>query len=152
APKAAYNGSIPPQVEMLYRTALPKFSRLVAGRRPVSSSLREHTAKFQVAVTAATARKWHLRLGSVMTVRSATVAIRMVVTGIIRPVGATTSFWTEDPNAAAATFNATPITGGYWLGAVFVGPTALANLEYAYAYDDVRLDWEYPLALGSLNA
>jgi putative ABC transport system permease protein len=151
SPKAAHNGSTPPQVEVLYRPALPAFSRLVSGRLPIASLFAETSATFQVAVTTATAAKWHIRPGTVLKVNSNGIKITLTVTGILRPLHAQSSFWTQDPNAAAVTFNSTR-SGGYWLGAVFVAPSALVNLESAFSAGNLQISWEYPLALGSVNA
>ncbi len=151
SPQAAHNGSIPPQVEALYRPALRRFSRLVDGHMPSKSLVRETSAMFQVAVTAATAAKWHLRPGTVLKMDSVGVSVKLIVTGIVKPLDPGSSFWTQDPNAAAVTFNSAP-TGGYWLGAAFVPLSALLNLERAFSTASIQITWEYPLALGSVNA
>ena len=152
SPRAAHNGSNPPQVEVLCRPALGRFSRLVSGQMPRKSLVLGTKAVFQVAVTTATAAKWHLRTGTVLKVDSVRESVRLVVTGIVRPADPGSSFWTQDPNAAAVTFNSARVTGGYWLGAVFVPPSSLVNLENVFSATSIQVTWEYPLALGSVNA
>lgn len=148
AGRTAYDGSTPPQAEVIYRSALGRFARLAAGRMPAADSVTPAGASFQVAVTGATAARFGLHVGSVLGIGSPT---RLVVTGILRPVTPHSAFWTADPDAAAATFNKTA-AGGFWLGAVFVGRPELADLETVLDTGDMLLYWNFPLGLSDLNA
>src|SRR5262249_44152333 len=71
-------GSGPPQFEMTSRTALARYSRLVAGRLPAGGPA---TGIAQAAVTTATAARFGLRVGTLLHAGP----LRLVVTGIIQP-------------------------------------------------------------------
>ena len=70
----------------------------------------------------------------------------LVVTGIIRPRHAGSSFWTVDPVAAAPqlvqppSINAAP----YWGAAVFIGPDELFALQKYLSAEPLRGDLELP--------
>lgn len=147
AARSAYFGSTPPQVEILFREMLGQNSRIIAGHAPARDSLASEPPRFQVAVTAATAARFGLHVGSALGVNG----IRLTVSGIVRPVHPGSLFWAADPNAAAANFTKTK-SGGYWLGAVFVGRSELADLENPTVTGQMTLLWEFPLALGGVNA
>jgi putative ABC transport system permease protein len=153
------NGSAPPELEIAYRSALGQHSRLVAGHQPDRSSVTPNPnvplgtpgesavsgGTFEVALTQATAARFGVRVGSRLT---APDGITLVVTGIIRPVAPGSAFWTLDPVAAG------PVLGsaGTWTGAVFVGPNEVGDLQLAFASPDIRVVWDFPLALASVNA
>ncbi len=83
ASRHAYFGATPPQLEVLYRTNLGRNARLVVGTTPATVSADSGRPVFQVAVTQATAARFMLHVGSVLTFPGqATFA----VSGIIRPV------------------------------------------------------------------
>ena len=148
AARSAYDGSTPPQVEVLYRRHLGQFARVAAGRMPTSDSARPGAATFQVAVTAATAARFGLHVGSQLQVGT---TVTLTVTGILRAVAPGSDFWTADPNAVAATFNMTK-SGGYWLGAVMIGPAELVDLETVFGTAQMRLSWDFPLDLSHITA
>ncbi|HEU5390093.1 MAG TPA: FtsX-like permease family protein [Streptosporangiaceae bacterium] len=151
APAAGYG---PPQVKMIYRSALARYSRVVAGRLPAGASAAGATtpgiqAVVQVAVTAATAARFGLRPGS----RLRAGPLLLTVTGIIRPADAASGFWSQDRLAARPA----PTAGSsdqppYWLGAVFIGPGALPPAESALDIAQMELTFAYPAALGRLTA
>jgi putative ABC transport system permease protein len=148
AAKRAYFGATPPQVEVLYRTDLGRNSRLVAGAMPAAVSAGSGRPVFQVAVTAATAARFMLHVGSVLTFPGrATLA----VSGIIRPVRPGSTFWTADPDAARATFNQSR-TASFWLGGAFIGPAELVDLENAMDSSQIAMQWELPLRLSGIGA
>jgi putative ABC transport system permease protein len=148
AARRAYNGSTAPQVEVVYRGRLSQFARLATGSMPVADSVTRAMSRFQVAVTAATAARFGLHPGSVLAVGT---NVTLAVTGVIRLTSPGSTFWTADPNAAAATFNKTP-SGGYWLGAVFIGRAEVADLESAFDTSQMRLHWDFPLDLARVSA
>jgi putative ABC transport system permease protein len=156
AAKSAYNGTgEPPQVELIDRADLGRFATLSAGRMPAGYSLNQASATFDVAVTPATAAKFSLRVGSRVGLSDALVGaaskITLVVTGILRPLHTGSAFWTMDPNALHPSFNKT-ITGGYWLGGMFVGDAEASDLELALNDTDMRVTWVFPLDLRHLTA
>ena len=151
AGRSAYNGSTPPQVEIIARNALDRFSRVVAGQWPAGDEIGPGGARFGVAVTRATAARFGLRVGSVLRVVAPSGPVRLVVTGIVAPVRPGSSFWNQDPNAAAATFNKTA-QGGYWLGALFASQASVGDLQTVFGAGAITFTWEFPLALGGITA
>jgi putative ABC transport system permease protein len=139
----------PPQMELLYRSGLGRNAVLVRGSLPDAVTTSQRSGTFQVAVTAATAAKLGLRVGSQLRTAGQT----LVVSGIIRPRGAASSFWTVDPVAPApqlvqTSTNAAP----YWNGAAFIGPGELAALQRFLNAEPLRGLWSFPLNLASVNA
>ena len=144
AARSAFNGSTPPELEVSYRDVLSSNARLVAGGYPGPAAGK----RLNIAVTAATARRFGLHVGSRLTTANRT---RLTVTGIIRPVDPGSAFWTADPNAAAP---GGPIFRGpqYWSGAAFVSATELGQLQSDFNLYNGQLVWDFPLALGGVNA
>ena len=148
AARRAYFGSTPPKVEVLYRTDLGRYSRLLAGTMPATDTTGPGPPRFQVAVTKATAGRFELHVGSVLKFPGQAT---LTVSGIVRPAGPRSAFWTADPDAAGATFNQTR-SGAYWLGGVFIGPAELVDLENALDSSQFSMQWEIPLQLGAISA
>jgi putative ABC transport system permease protein len=158
AGRSAAGGALP-ELEIAYRSALGQHSQLVSGHRPDRSSValnpgvplgtpgesavRDGT--FEVALTQATAARFGVRVGSRLTVQD---GITLVVTGIIRPVAPGSAFWTLDPVAAGPALG----SAGAWMGAVFVGPGEVGDLQLAFGSPDMKVVWAFPLALASMNA
>ncbi len=109
--KNAYNGETPPQVELIDRSDLPGFSKVVAGRLPTTDSLRQASARFDVAVTTQMAARFRLKVGSTVTLSDqetgSVSTITLDVTGILRARHVDSAFWTADANALKPTFNKT---------------------------------------------
>jgi putative ABC transport system permease protein len=143
----AYNGAVPPELELIYRDALGRDARLLAGTMPGAGP----AGTLQIAVTPATAARFglhlHSRLGAGLSGSSGR-PMSLVVTGLIRPADPGSTFWTADPNAAAPTFN----TKSGWFGAAFVGTDEFAAMQNLAAIEGSQLEWNYPLALGHLTA
>jgi putative ABC transport system permease protein len=79
--------------------------------------------------------------------------ITLIVTGIVQPLAPRSSFWTADPIAAAPSLNpASKYLPSCWLGAAFVGPAEVADLEAAFDGSNVLLEWDFPLTLGAVDA
>jgi putative ABC transport system permease protein len=157
APSA--NAGSPPYLELAYDSALGRHSRLIAGREPGASSVTgprilgqaPSAATFGVAVTEATAARFSLRPGSRLAMAG---NVTLVVTGVVRPVSPRSAFWTLDPDAAAPALAYPPAGPGppHWTAAAFVGPGEVANLQYALGGTQTQLRWDFPLALGSVDA
>jgi putative ABC transport system permease protein len=138
-----------PQVEIAYRSALARYSQLVAGQLPAGGTVVGHTTTVQVAVTTTTAARFGLRVGTRLTAG----LVQLVVTGIIRPVNTGTSFWTQDPvTARPAPLQGQPGQLPYWIGAVFIGPGGLPLVEDTLDPGQMRVTWEYAATLGGLTA
>jgi putative ABC transport system permease protein len=146
-PSAGHLG--PPQLEILYRSGLGSNATLVAGSLPTHVQRHGSPETFQVAVTTATAASLGLHVGS----RLAAAGQMLVVSGIIRPRGAASSFWTVDPVApvprlTGATGNSTP----YLSGAAFAGAAELAELEGRLSARQLQALWSFPLDLRHVSA
>jgi putative ABC transport system permease protein len=138
-----------PQVEMTYRSALARYGQLVAGQLPAGGTVAGNTTTVQVAVTTVTAARFGLRVGSRLTSQ----LVRLVVTGIIRPVNTAAPFWTQDPvTARPASLPGEPGQLPYWIGAAFIGPGGLPLVEDTLDPGQMRVTLVYAAALGGLTA
>ncbi len=151
AATSAYLGPRGPQLELVYRDALPRYSRLVAGRLPSAATVRNGTRLLQAAVTTATAARFSLRTGSRLALAN---GVTLEVTGIVQPRSPASAFWTVDPTVAAPL----PVSGGrdvlpYLAGAAFVGPAEIDELQ-GFGTDDSKtlITWDYPLNLSGVTA
>jgi putative ABC transport system permease protein len=132
------------QFEVTYRSALARYSHLVAGRLPSSA-----TGQVEGVVTTATAARFGLRPG----VRLTMGRVQLLITGIIRPVEPGSSFWTEDPAAVQPELIPRDTTQpAHWAGAIFIGAGGLAAVETSLNTSEMLLIWEIPAALGRLTA
>ena len=137
-------GRAKPQFEVTYRSALARYSHLVAGRLPSSG-----TGTVDGVVTTATAARFGLRPGARLTMGP----VHLVITGIIRPVDPGSAFWTEDPAAIQPELIQRDTTQpAHWAGAVFIGAGGLAAVETSLNTSEMLLIWEIPAALGRLTA
>ncbi len=153
------DSGVPPEVEIAYRTSLVQHSLLVAGHEPDRSSVTLNPGvplgtpgesavrygTFQVALTAATAARFGVNVGSRLTTQD---GITLAVTGIIRPLAPGSAFWALDPVAAEPALG----SAGAWTGAVFVGPDEVGDLQLAFGSADMKVIWDFPLALAGTNA
>ena len=141
APAAGYGQ---PHIEMTYRTALARYSRIVAGRLPAGGS----TGVVQAAVTSSTAARLGLRVGT----RLNAGRLPLVITGIIQPALPASAFWSTDRLAATPLLvRATSAGRSHWTGTLFIGPGALLPMETGL--DPImNATWWYPAALGQLTA
>jgi putative ABC transport system permease protein len=158
APRAVLSG--PPALEIAYRSALPAYARLTSGSRPdavthVRGDLAVHrapTTTFQIAATAATAARFGLHIGSVISLGSYPAGtLRLKLTGIIAPVSPGAAFWQADPQLAAPTRPAAAGPPQIWSGGVFIGPAELASLQKLLANDVMQGEWFIPLDLHELT-
>ena len=139
AARAAGRGQ--PQFEVTYRTALARYSHVVAGRLPSAGQ----GTTVQAAVTTTTAARFGLRVGARLTMGP----VPLVITGIIRPVHPAADFWTDDPAVARPTLIAgTSSKPAHWAGGLFIGagglPVAVSGLNESL----MLLTWVVPADLG----
>jgi putative ABC transport system permease protein len=146
----------PPQLELLYRSTLAGNARLVAGSLPGGAAASGPSGPFQVAVTTATAAKFGLHVGSRLRLPSRGTGMAgaaAVVTGVIRPLGAASSFWTVDLVASAPRLTYPCNTcAPYWASAAFVGPAQLAAAQRFVTGQSLHALWSFPLDLGAVDA
>jgi len=138
-----------PQLELLYRSELGRNATLVSGSPPGGEAPHVPPKAIAVAVTEATAARLGLRVGS----RILAGGPLAVVTGIIRPVHAGSSFWTVDPVAPAPQLTyPSPDSAPYWSAAAFVSAADLPALQSYSTATPLRALWSFPLALGGVTA
>jgi putative ABC transport system permease protein len=138
-----------PEIELLYRSTLPSQSALVAGSLPATVQALGGRAAFQVAVTKATAARLGLHVGS----RLRAAGLALVVTGIVRPVGPGSSFWTVDPMAAAPQLTQlSRDSEPFWSNAAFVGPAEAGAVQQRLSGTPLHALWSFPLSLGGVTA
>jgi putative ABC transport system permease protein len=149
APRPAAEHMVPPQLELLYRSGLGGNATLVAGSLPSRAKASSHSASLQVAVTAATAARLGLHVGSQLQAAGQ----RLVVSGIIRPLGASSSFWTVDASAAAPQLTyPSRDSAPYLSSAAFVGEAELPVVEGYLGTLPLHTNWSFPLDTGAVNA
>ncbi len=143
--------ALPPQVEILYRDRLARYSRLTAGRLPQQGVISHGQAILQVAVTGATAARYGLRPGSRLGMGS---DVTLEVTGIVTPADPGSAFWGVDPTAAVPALNFTPPPTPprpYWVGACFIGPAEIPLLQTALPTARMQVSWALPLSVAHLS-
>jgi putative ABC transport system permease protein len=146
----------PPVFETDYLGPLAGNTRLLSGSYPRTASATHKAGKtvvtMQCVVTRATASRFGLRAGSLLTLQSqasslGAVEIVLKVTGLIKPVNPGGSFWNYDPPAAAPTV----VNGSYWAGGALIGPSELAAFPAAYPQQEVHAAWAFPLETRTLT-
>jgi putative ABC transport system permease protein len=138
-----------PQLEMTYRTALDRYSHIVAGRLPAGDSVAGNLTVVQAAVTTATAATFGLRVGARLTAGP----VQLVITGIITPANPDSAFWTRAPVAARpALAPAGSTQPPYRMGAAFIGPGSLPLIESGLGADELEVAWASAAAFGRLTA
>lgn len=148
AARRAYYGPSAPVVQLVYRDALRRDARLLAGTWPDAVTQQGKTSTYQIAVTPASAALFQLKVGSRLSLGP---VVSLVVSGFIRPMHPASAFWTEYPGLASPEFT-TSSTGGYWTGDVFIGANELTPLLTGAAAAGAQLAWVYPMNLASIGA
>jgi putative ABC transport system permease protein len=147
-----------PKLEVLYRDPFTANAALVEGSYSYPGA--EPAGTVAVAITPPTAARFGLHPGSRVTLSTSTNSATLVVTAIVRPRGAGSTFWTQDPLAAQPSLvspaYAAPEGGGagsakYWAGAVFADPGQMTAMQTVFASPGMNLSWEFPLALGTVT-
>jgi putative ABC transport system permease protein len=140
-------GYAQPQIELSYRAALARYSRVLAGQLPAAGAAGgAETGVAQIAVTTTTAARLGLRVGT----RLHAGPLQMVVSGIIQPVLPASAFWSTD-RLGARPLLVTSAKPAYWSGEVFVGGGVLPLIESSLN-PLMNATWWYPAALGQLTA
>ena len=136
------------QFELVYRQALSRNVRVLAGSLPAGVAQRGGSAVVPVAITAATARRYNLKVASRVALPG---SIMLKVTAIVAPVSARSAFWQFDPILAAPVL-VTPMNAlPYWQGGAFVPAAALPSLTNTFSPGLTQLTWVFGLALGHLT-
>jgi putative ABC transport system permease protein len=140
-----------PQMEVLYRDQLTRFSRRVAGRLPGPGLTSHGQVVLRVAVTRATAARYGLRPGSRLGMAP---NITLQVTGIVTPVDPGSSFWQEDPVAGTPMPSLPPpqLAPWYWKGACFISAAEVPLLQAVLPTAPMQVSWVLPLSVAHLSA
>jgi putative ABC transport system permease protein len=158
------------QVEVMYRSPFTRYARLVAGAYPEAPEGPAPRAAagqppvgagtavrvpLNVAVTVATAKRFGLRPGSVISVNVPNLGVSgqvvLTVTGVIAPQDPGSTFWTTDPTAARpALVEPNPDAPSYWIGAVFVAPAEVLALQRVLG-PRLNMTWQIPLTVSGIQ-
>ena len=138
-----------PRLEVLYRNPLISNATLVAGRLTAGA---EPAATMAVTVSTQVAARFGLHPGSRVTLSVVTGTVTLDVTGIVRPQDAASTFWTQDPLAGQPSLVTPAQAMPYWAAGVIADPDQLAAMQSAFGGPGMELGWEFPLAVGGLNA
>jgi putative ABC transport system permease protein len=148
APAAAGGGRA--KLEVMYRSALAHYCRVVTGHLPVGTSIASGHQIVQVAVTQPTAARFGLHVGSRL---AAGREMTIQVTGIIEPEHQDTSFWSQNPGTVRPLLMPGQSAGSsYYIGAVFAGSGAIARLATLLNPDYMQVTWVLPVRLNRLTA
>jgi putative ABC transport system permease protein len=147
----------PPRLEVLYRDPLTSNARLVAGTYATTAVPAGVPGMVAVAVTTQTAARFGLHPGSRLQLTSPAGAVPLLVTAILTERGAASTFWTSDITAGTPSLVTPPQgrgSGGppYWVGGVFADPGEFAAMQNALSGPGLAMQWEFPLAVGGVNA
>ena len=134
---------------MLYRDPLPSNAVLVAGSYAARA---EPAGTIAVAATPQTAARFGLHPGSRLTLTTAGASVTLAVTAIVRQRGGGSTFWQQDPVAGVPSLARPAQAPPYWVGGLLADPGQLAEMQNAFIGPGLELEWEFPLAVGGLNA
>ncbi|MEU9989673.1 FtsX-like permease family protein [Streptomyces sp. NPDC048045] len=146
---------LPAHVRLAAPSGLAEHAAVRAGRLPrVSGPVDANSPGVEAAVTAATAKALHIRIGSVVHVPGvarAPLAVR--VTGILDPRDPAGAYWSTVPLLRTPTLVALPVPGPvqkYWLGALLL-PQKAAPVLLGTRGEPAR-HWYFAPGLGGLRA
>jgi len=114
------------QIDLEYRDTSTAHVRLLAGALPseVVQASGAALPVFDVALSAATAKRYGAQVGSVLTSTHASVR----VTGIYEPSDPSSAFWDYDGTLQTPAYVSKGIGGGYWATGALIGPAELPAL------------------------
>jgi len=137
------------QFELVYRDDLSRNVRVLAGSLPAAVGHRAGSVVVPVAISAATATRYDLKVGSRAPLSG--TGITLQVTAIVAPVSAKATFWQFDP-ILARPVEITPLQAPpYWQGGAFISAAGLAAVTNAFSPSATQLTWVFGLALGHLT-
>jgi putative ABC transport system permease protein len=143
------------RMEIVARDPLAGYLRVTAG---TLSSASVPAKMVGVALTQQTATRFGLHLGSHFRLGGPPKPYRLVVTAIVRPRNPGSSFWATDPLTSNPALDCadTKCSSEFWDGGVIADPGELAALGALYCANNgcgnFRVQWEFPVATGSVNA
>lgn len=151
AAASATAGYATPDIEVLYRDPLTRYTQLVSGSYSGASVGPDQLG---VTVTTATAARFGLHPGSQLKLDIPAGTITVMVTAVARVRDPGATFWRFDPSAGTPSLNAPPGVGGspYWVGAVLADPDSAPAMQTLFGSADLNVIWELPVRTTSLRA
>ena len=144
----------PPRLAVSYRDPFTVHARLVAGSYSSRAVPAGPVPAGTVAVAASTqtAARFGLRPGAQLTVQTPTGPVYLVVTAIIAERAPASTFWAQD-STVVNPFLVTPQDAPpYWIAGLIADPGQFAAMQQAFGQTGMQLNWEFPLAVGNLDA
>jgi len=141
--------ALPPRLEVAYRDPLTSNAQLAAG---TYASAAVPAGMLAVAATMQTAARFGLRPGTRLSVATPSGPVGLFITAILRERAPSSTFWAQDPTVSTPALNGAQTLHADWVGGVFADPGQLTALQDAFSGPGMELNWEYPLAVGGLNA
>jgi putative ABC transport system permease protein len=146
-----------PELEVIYRDQLTSNIQVIAGR---VAGAAIPPGILGVAVTQRTAARYALHPGSRLTLGTSHGPVGLLVTAIVRARDPAGTFWTADPLTTAPDLTEDLGSGQFSvLAAALADPGQLAAVQRAFcpsasggACDTMQLEWEFPVAVGQVNA
>jgi putative ABC transport system permease protein len=139
----------PPEMEIVYRNALPANAQLVAGSYAHGALPRGALAG---AVTTQMAARFGLHPGSRVVLTIPTGPVRVVITAIVRIRGPNSSFWAKDSTVGLPSLITGPYTCNCWGGSIFADPDQFVAMQQMLGSSAIDIQWVYPLAVGGIGA
>jgi putative ABC transport system permease protein len=140
-------------LEAVYQTGFASHVRFVQGTLPAGFRLRpKSTPIFPIAVTVATARRYSLRIGSLLQFSAGALNSppTFKVTGIIAMRHPTSPFWTLDPIQSTPSLVIPSHGSPYWQGGAFITASELVPIENLLD-TNAAVRWVLPLRLGNIT-
>lgn len=144
------NSGVTQKLELIYRDPLARHAVLMAGQYPGQGAARAEP--LGIALTQQTARELNAHVGTRLAISSASVPVKLVVTGIVRQHQPRSAFWTADPTAAQPVEEHPQNAAPYWVSGAFVGAGELGRLQDLFGSLGISLQWAFPLTLTGVRA
>ena len=146
-----------PELEVTYRDQLTSNIQVIAGR---VADAAIPPGFLGVAVTQQTAARYALHPGSRLTVGTSHGPVDLLVTALVRARNPASTFWATDPLTTAPDLTENLVTDHFSvLAAALADPGQLAAVQTAFCpaassggCDIMQLEWEFPVAVGKVNA
>ena len=149
---ASAHAVAPPRLEVLYRDPFTSQARLVAGSYASGTGPAGIPGTVSVAATTQTAARFGLHPGRRLMVMTPDGQVTLLVTAIVRERAVGSTFWTQDSTAAQPALQGQNSARPYWLGGVIADPGQFTAMQDAFNGPGMELSWEFPLAVGGVNA
>jgi len=146
---ASAQAEAPPKLEVVYRDTLTSNTRVVAGTYAGTGA---PTGALAVSVTAQIAGRFGVHPGSRMQVQTVLGPVTLFVTAILAERAPASTFWAQDIIAGTPELNEPAGGKAYWVAGVIADPDQLATMQDIFGGAGLEVNWEFPLAVGGVNA